>query len=411
MDDPHKHRSSRPHEMSGQHQRDKERERSNRERLSHQQKSIMGSSGSGTLGSSNSGQIKSSSHGGHHRPPIDSKMKPPSRPPPMAYPQPKDILREAATRDSPFGLARDATREYPKDPHLARSEKELNKRDYLMKNNQTNQNEGNSANYDHRMSYNDKLKYEKPRLDPNGRPRIDPTKTATAPPSNRDESKSHLENIKKHLNAGTHDKNGGHPKPTSNHHDMLKSVPKQTVSPAVAPVKGTHSNSYAPPANSDVKVKPEPVTVKEEVQIPPVIKRPSLFSPEKSPPHKHSMPNTPDIGLLSPLISPIETKRERNYSSSSEPELRPVMKKIDQVEGFENVIRDSTIGITKIDQSPDVVGKVKTEIFSPTSVKSEPITPKELKTETVSPREVKQEAVNSNGDIKASSSSNTNNNR
>ncbi|CAG9864121.1 unnamed protein product [Phyllotreta striolata] len=386
IDDPHKHRPSRPHEMgSGQHQRDKAFR--DRERLLHQQKS-MGSSTGGSSNvpsssSSSSGNNPLKSHGGHHRPPMDPKMKPPSRPPPpqMPYPpQPKDILREAVSRDSPFGLAKD-------HPH-----KDHNKRDYLAKN---NQNEGNSGGHgDHRMNYNaDKSKYQKQRLDANGRPRVDPSKVPNDP-------KPQMDNVKKHLNASAHDKNASNypnkSMPMNNHsNDSVKSVPKQSV---VTPVKLSHSNSYAPPAYGDAKPKPEPVAVKE-VQTPAVIKRPSLFSPEKSPPRK---PSLGDNVLLSPLTSPVETNRERNYSSSSDAELRPVMKKIDQIEGFENITRDSTIGINKTNQSPDYMTDLMTDITSPGSADvSQFSLAQETKPEAIS-KEIKQECFESNGDINSS---------
>lgn len=66
---------------------------------------------------------------------------------------------------------------------------------------------------------------------------------------------------------------------------------------------------------------------KEEVPVLP-LKRPSLFSPEGSPPPRRGDAVVPH----SPPSSPLST-RTRNYSTGSEPELRPVMKKIDQV-GF-----------------------------------------------------------------------------
>lgn len=92
--------------------------------------------------------------------------------------------------------------------------------------------------------------------------------------------------------------------------------------------------------------------MKEESIVPiqpAVVKKPSLFSPEKSPTDdKLLMKSSPDslnksFNSMSPFLSPMKV-RSRHYSSGSEPELRPVMKKIDQVEGFENLLRDSSIG-------------------------------------------------------------------
>ncbi|XP_056647255.1 cyclin-T isoform X1 [Diorhabda sublineata] len=383
--DPHKHRSSRPHEMgttssssstgnSTQHHRERDRERERRERQQQQQKAIVGSGSSSSSNSAggNSSSMKSSSHhsssSGHHRPerpPMDPKMKPPSRPHSMPYPQPKDILREAATRDSPFGLARDSNRDYTKEPHLARSDnKDPNKRDYQYKNNNQNPDMNNTNSYsDARLNYSS----EKQRLDSNGRSRVDPNKLTSNTSRNRqDESKSHLENIKKHLSAAPQDKNSSYLNKPVAGNEIPKSVPKTNVTPVNSnnnvKVTNTNSGTYAPPINSDIKPKIEPIVVKEEVPTPHVIKRPSLFSPEKTPPQKYSVPNntaTDNImSFVSPLTSPVAIKRERNYSSSSEPELRPVMKKIDQVEGFETLMRDNTIGIDKDRQTPDHINKI-----------------------------------------------------
>ncbi|KAJ8927014.1 hypothetical protein NQ314_020577 [Rhamnusium bicolor] len=377
--DPHKHRSSRLHETSSNSQQQREREykeRKERERLAAQQKALI------------SGQSKVSH--GHHRPPVDPKLKPHSRPPSVGSYQtnsrtePRDILREAS-RDSPFGLAnkefRDPSRDHGKDstgkdPQVVRSDnnKEVQKRDYLLKPNvQTDMNSLNNYS-DSRLNYS----ADKQRIDPTNRSRADPLKIPTNKHDSlrrHDESKPYLketDNIKKHLSASGHDKN-----------NASKSVPKQSVGQVNVPPKTQHTNGSSngsscnlPVLNNDVRIKSEPGLVKEEIPTPPVIKRPSLFSPEKTPPRKvivKCSPNsvkksneTPTTSTaLSPLNSPAN-RRSRNYSSSSEPELRPVMKKIDQVEGFENLMRDNTIGINKIHQIPDVMSPsadVKKEII------------------------------------------------
>ncbi|GLV36307.1 Cyclin T [Carabus blaptoides fortunei] len=114
---------------------------------------------------------------------------------------------------------------------------------------------------------------------------------------------------------------------------------------------------------------------------PPPKKTSSLFSPEKTPPHKKSSWNTktppssgkrttdtpqlPTTNAIPPPISPFGSpppklptpssmKRSRTSSSGSEPELRPVVKKLDQISGFENIIRDSKMGI-KLPKVPDII--------------------------------------------------------
>lgn len=407
----HKHRS-RPHDGSSSTQQQRERDRNHdRERLAAQQKAFS------------SGQSNKVPHL-HHRPPLDQKMKPHSRPPSMGssggssssnsgYPgsraEPRDILREAV-KDSPFGLAtkdfRDSSRDHGKDPSVVRSN-DVQKRDYLLKPNvQTDMN--SSSNYiENRLGYN----VDKQRMDPNARSKVDPAKL---PPVNKHESvrkpeemkpylKVETENIKKHLSASTHDRNSTHlNKPMLSTSQKTKSpfdgdpsksvLKSNTMQTNVPQSKSQHfngsnitdnayinRNSIEPPQ----QVRIEPVEIKEEQQAsPPIIKRPSLFSPEQTPPHKKDQklekispildkkPETPVTPVFSPFSSPIAITRDRNLStSSSEPELRPVIKKIDQVEGFENIMRDNTIGINKISQAHDLItpippvkSELKTEV-------------------------------------------------
>ncbi|KAJ8925425.1 hypothetical protein NQ315_009257 [Exocentrus adspersus] len=353
--DPHKHRYSRPHEAgssSSQQQREMEyKERKERERLAAQRKALI------------SGQPKVPH--GHHRHPVDPKLKPHSRPQSMGSYQPsnraepRDILQEAS-RDSPFGLPnkdyREQSRDHgrdsiSKDPQVTRSDtrsdKDILKRDYPLKSNiQTDMNSLN--NY-----LDSRLSAEKQRVELANRSRVDPVKVSSSKQHDsvrkHEESKPYLksetDNIKKHLSASAND-----------------------------------SASNLPAVSNEIKVKSEAVSIKEEIPTPSVIKRPSLFSPESTPPHKKfiktspsSLKRTVDITTpLSPLTSPIN-KRNRNYSSSSEPELRPVMKKIDQVQGFENVVRDNTIGMDKFQQMPDMLtplSDVKKEPHEVSSVDS-----------------------------------------
>lgn len=393
----HKHRPSRPHEPGSSSQQQRERDRNHdRDRLAAQQKAF----------SSNNPSNKVSHL--HHRTPLDQKMKPHSRPHSIGSSsgsintsnssyisgnrvEPRDILREAS-KDSPFGLAnkdfRDPSREHGKDSSAVRSG-DLQKRDHLLKPNvQTELNI--SSNYpDNRYSFN----IERQRVDANGRSKVDPTKLL---PVNKhdlirkpEEVKPYLkletENIKKHLSATTPDKNSAYiSKPmlsTSQKTkspfdgDLSKSVLKpnviqSSIPPKLQPFNGTANDNPSfnrNPLDTQIEIKSESVEIKEEPVIQTIIKRPSLFSPEQTPPYNKEIklekispihdkkPDTPITPAFSPFSSPITIMRNRNLStSSSEPELRPVMKKIDQVEGFENITRDSTIGINKMDQ-PDVI--------------------------------------------------------
>nr|CAI5869250.1 unnamed protein product [Callosobruchus analis] len=356
--DPHKHRSSRLHDTTGSsNQQLRERDKHHRERLAAaaQQKAMMG------------GQPKPLPlPGSHQRPPIDPKLKQlHSRPPSMPGYQPReprDILREAA-RDSPFGLAGANSREQmTRDKDAA--QKQRSGGDYLLKPN---------AQTDY---YSDKQRMRMESSSSRNRHYAKPSPYL----------KSETENIKKHLSASN---NSGSSASTHSYlnkpfvstsqqqqqrikspfdAEASKSVPKHQQQqapslPLINQVKSeidgnSNDNVFMPPPiKQEPMVKEEPHSpMKTEVIVPPVIKRPSLFSPEKTPPRIKKEPLSPlssankklgELPPLSPLTSPV-SKRSRNYSSGSEPELRPVMKKIDQVEGFENLMRDSTIGIDKM---------------------------------------------------------------
>ncbi|KAF7268426.1 hypothetical protein GWI33_018436 [Rhynchophorus ferrugineus] len=371
-EDPHKHRS-RPHDpcSSGhrtQEQKEREyKERKEKERIAHMSGIAL-------------------PHQSHHhrsdRPPIDPKMKPHARPSSSSYlppnrSEPRDILREASKEPS-FGLPNihDPNREHVKDPMLGRSDKEVPKRDPLLKPNA--QTDLNSIN-----NYAD----VRQRLDPS-RPRID-SKSATKQELIRryEEPKPHVkpeaDNIKKHLSS-SYDKNSAYIKSSSSTSQKIKSpfnldnksVPKTSSSHAGMPAKphynGNTNGSYNKilPNDHDVKIKTEVAVVKEEIPTPAVIKRPSLFSPEKTPPQVKTEKSEAlthlsisNLTALSPINSPpnVQNNRHRNYSSSSEPELRPTMKKIDEVEGFENLMRDNTIGVHNVQNSAEKAPVIKEE--------------------------------------------------
>lgn len=325
-----------PHDASSSSQhRDREREyreKKDRERLHHIKPPPPNASS----------KHPPPQHGHHsHAPQVDPKLNKHSRPPPVGHGssnrvEPRDILREA-TRD--IGL-----RDYKESGAPARPNE---KRDYPHRPEAKTENNVGNTNYN---------STEK-RIEPN-RPRpssVDPKQ----PVRRREDAKPYnkLENdIKKHLSAAIHDKNAFLHKPVNSTSqnkvsDQPKSVPSeaQIKTEKVETHNGSLSNdsSLHLPILDDVKPTEEPVPISTPV------KKPSLFSPEKSPPVQKKPKVTPPV--KKPNESAPEPKqRNRTSSASLEPELRPVMKKIDHVEGFENIMRDSSIGL-KLHQVPEII--------------------------------------------------------
>ena len=316
----------------------------------------------------------------HHRPPVDPKLKQPHSRPPSSHPppnraEPRDILREAA-RDSPFGIATkdySASREHPNKSDNKDVQK--SQREYLLKPNVAAETNTYGTNYNG----------DKQNRPPSSRT-IDPNKVPIKhEQARRHEDKTFVKpesgDVKRHSVPG-HDRNSSvylnksmnstSQKVKSPFPDASKSVPKAgaaATAPPPPPPKQHHHNGtatvpYGAPIKEELLVKEEALP-KEEPPNP--VKKPSLFSPEKSPTDAKQDKVSPlavkssdsfSFPALSPLESPTNnssSKRARNYSTGSEPELRPVMQKIDQVEGFENLMRDSTIGINKLHQIPDII--------------------------------------------------------
>lgn len=389
-DDPHKHRP-RPHEQgsSTSHQQKERdyREKKERERLSQHS----------TKPSFPSNQYNKQPGLHHHvRPPVDPKLKQhssrlaaaSSHPPFVGRPpEPRDILREAAkdlnSRDLKYNRdTNDSSKDVSKDVIMRESVRELqNVRVDIVKR------ESNVSNFsDPRAIINDKI------MDNLRQKQIDPAKYFQKHESLRKSEDSKLNvniklenDIKKHIISGSLEKNSLLSKPylSTSHRvkspfesENLKFAPKPGSNQANLSLKNldTHNESTVPAIDTDVKIKIEP---KEEI-IP--VKKPSLFSPErpeKSPkkrsispiihsPHNNSNKKLPEDTSLSSilnipeLVSPIEStsisdiNKKPRKPSCSEPELRPVMKKIDQVEGFEHLLRDASIGI-KMRQVPDII--------------------------------------------------------
>lgn len=393
IDDPHKHRRQTDQSSSSSQQRERDY-RKERERMAQH--------GMKPHGIPSSQSSKPPTHG-HHRPPVDPKLKhqmPSSRPSLPMPGHPPSANHPDTSRDNLREPPKDYNRysRESSDPNRVSREQQQVVRDNLMKQTDANSNSNDRGLHKYPPKHDSNRRHDevKPYIksesdikkqsssgyDKNSSSGFDKNSSSGYDKnSSSGYDKNNSIGYDKNSSSG-YDKNSAYQKPLNStsqkikspfETDLTKSVPKQSVSQLPVNVKlephnGSSSNgsSYAPPM-TEIKAKPE---IKEEpIQVP--VKKPSLFSPEKSPPKSLSplLPITPtkksiDSSLynssipdsLSPFKSPIfgETKRHRNMSSSSEPELRPVMPKIDQVEGFENILRENTIGINS-HQVPDII--------------------------------------------------------
>lgn len=395
-DDSHKPRPSRPHEGSGssgssQPSLDRDyRDKREAERIARH--------ASSKPATSNSVNKQAIPHG-HHRPPVDPKLKQHNRPPSSGYvpatSRPdlhRDLLREA-TRDIGLKDYREQSRDLTdsnrdakisgnsnissRDLQIRNSEKELQqqKRDSMLKPNVSS----DSSSYLDRVS-GDKQRGDMQRLSNSNRSSIDPNKLSSqqqqhikhesSSDRHHDDSKQqpHVNEIKKHLSSAS---------ASSFLSKSMNTTSRKMESPFTISTDTSKSVPKMNSSSSSINVKSEPVKIKVDMKEQPVspqqlvVKKPSLFSPEKSPPvrqktpplkHVMDIPTTPSTSHVPTTISPFNSpsddtveKRNRTVSSSSEPELRPVMKKIDQVEGFENLLRDPSIGIKVNHQVPDII--------------------------------------------------------
>lgn len=273
------------------------------------------------------------SHQPHHYRPDANKMKPYARPPPTAT------------------VSRDAVKDFPASSTAREHGKEAQKRDSLLKS--FAQTDPSLSNYSEA-----RLQPSRPRNEPPKAPakldmlrRHEDQKVSNHGKHDADSVKKHLDRSSGYLKASTSQKVKSPSNvesksvPRANSH-QLNALPKQQFN---GNSNGTSDNK--PPLTYD-STKTDHNHVKEQIPTPVVIKRPSLFSPDQTPQLPQIVIKSPEksLTLLSPINSPpsVSSVRNRNYSSSSEPELRPTMKKIDQVEGFENLMRDNTIGMGNV---------------------------------------------------------------
>lgn len=135
--------------------------------------------------------------------------------------------------------------------------------------------------------------------------------------------------IKKHLSASVRDKN----------------------------ISGMYANKNVPPQQQQqpqqqlqqqqqkLKSVPKLSTVSKQ-EVPPPQKKPSLFSPEKSPPPQKKL----SFSTTNPLASTSSSSGVSSMESSLE--LRPVMQKIDQQHGFEQLSKDASIRLHRV---PEII--------------------------------------------------------
>ncbi|XP_017771977.1 PREDICTED: cyclin-T2 isoform X2 [Nicrophorus vespilloides] len=377
-EDPYKHRS-RPHEgsSSSQQQREREyREKKDRERMAHSSGKLPGPSNSLSSSGQLSASTSSSSTSGsatkvtgvpysassHHRPSsVDPKLKPHSRhPQSMTHMRPEAAAVRDPTRINNSETNLDMKKE--KDM-LVRSSENVDKRAYSMK---------PVTDMNNSQSSSEIANYSSDKRQDSSRSRQSSSSDIKLhqPPSRRHEdAKSvHLkpEDPKKQMASGWYDNKAMYDNKNNIHmkQPMTNSTSQKTKSP-FAP----DNTSKSVPKSSSNKSEPHngnsnggygmhllDDTLKDEspqYQAPPLAKKPSMFSPEKTPPRKTQPPNSSNKRLSDTIhlpapISPLDSsssKRSRTASSSSsDPEQKLAIKKIEQqAEGFENILRESTI--------------------------------------------------------------------
>lgn len=251
-------------------------------------------------------------------------------------------------------------------------------RDLSREHQQTRTSSGSNSD---KVMNNYPVNYDKQRI------HVDPNKVPPKHEQVRRHDEMYLKNeneIKKHLSASVRDKNFSGTSSSSNY--MNRNIPsqqqqlQQQQQPKLKPFVTDPSKSVLKPntmikqeikqesSSYSVSTYHQPVTeLKQEVPPQPLVKKPSLFSPEKSPPQKKlSFPvktevnpstsaSSSGISSMSSISPHTEShQRFRTISGGSEPELRPVVQKIDQQQGFEMLMRDPSVGI-KLHQVPDII--------------------------------------------------------
>ncbi|XP_031329007.1 cyclin-T isoform X2 [Photinus pyralis] len=339
-----------PHDAgsSSQH-RDREREyreKKDRERLGHHSKPPPPPAAQ----SSKQGLFQHGHHSSSHAPGVDPKLSKHGRPqsvgshPTNPRSEPRDILREA-TRD--IGLPTVSNKE-TNNLQVRTNDK----REYVQQRPEHNKLSINTAdvNNPNSNSNSDNKHSDSSR----SRPPMD----SKQPIRRREDPKPQIKlesDIKKHLSAAIYEKNpflnkslNATSQPSQKvkspfNADTSKSVPNPSTSQSASLTK-TETKVLPLNGGSNVNVHNLPLIENDVVKVKPefddsisAVKKPSLFSPEKSPPtpKKCKTKTPPSSGKKSeesPELPEGNGKRNRTSSTNSEPELRPVIKKIDQVQ-------------------------------------------------------------------------------
>lgn len=348
----------------------------------------------------------------HHRPSGSrEQLAEQTRDPSTSIPNPvnRDYMRETNGRDNREGLV----------VHRERDHREVINRDVHRDQNKDLQKHNVKPDLKVDSEFSIKVEnVDKQRYDTNRQKLVDPKLLAKHDPNrhkypkrpeivpNISENKkpvpnqSAQENKNSFINKQTNSTSQRHKSPFS---DAPKSVPLLQT-PTSYPVKsetrnGNHNLNLLPTIKVEKDQWPESTVPDDPGLLSPISKQrqPSLFSPEKTtPPKKNSSTKTPPTAKknsdsqlpnstiptsVSPFNSPppkltapgLFNKRHRSSSSSSEPELRPVVRKLDQISGFENIIRDSKVGI-KLPKVPDIIQPIcdrSNELPTETSISKE----------------------------------------
>lgn len=125
----------------------------------------------------------------------------------------------------------------------------------------------------------------------------------------------------------------------------LPNVPDKTGTPV------QRESPYSRSSKSKQRTPPPSGNKKTPASLPEILSAP--VSPFGSPPPP--TPTTPNKTQGSLRA----TRRHRTSSSSSEPELVPVVKKLDEIAGYENIIRDSKMGIKLPNRVPDIIPPIR----------------------------------------------------
>ncbi|XP_065169043.1 cyclin-T2 isoform X2 [Atheta coriaria] len=329
---------------SQQQQREREyREKKERERQAHQklqqQQQQHSSSGS---------KLPAGPHG-HHRPPGDSKLK-------------------SHTRPNPLPPGRPEHREVPRDSDAqVRADKELIDKRYLSK---PNSDTNNATNVGHAEHYSgEKRGVDTSRSRAPADAKLMAYKHDSRRPHDASGAKTELD-ARKHSSQSwfdSYNKNSMHPKqqpinnstsqmkvksPFAPENNAQKSVPKSSSSIKSEPHNG--SNTSSSNSNGTYGFDQLDQQIKQEPKELPV-KKPSMFSPEKTPPRKMNisikMPPYDSSQHANQHIPSKKPSSNHGYDAS-----RPIKK--DQSEGFENLFRDAglhtlsammTAGIPELD--------------------------------------------------------------